>query len=66
MINITQKIADLNQVLETEGVNTIYRTSTFIVPTIENGKGLCIWVCFICFFLFSTQNELPQMIIGLS
>ena len=49
MIKVTQKIADLNQVLETEGGNTIYRPSTFIVPTIENGKDLCIRVCFFLF-----------------
>ena len=35
-----------------------------IVPTIDNREKLCIRVCFI-FFLFSTQNQVPQIIIGL-
>ena len=32
-----------------------------IVLTIENGEKLCIRVCF---SFFSTQNQLPQIIIG--
>ena len=31
----------------------------FIVPTIENGEELCIWVCFSFFF------QVPQIMIGL-
>ena len=36
---------------------------SLVVPTIENWEELYIRVCF-SFFLFSTQNQLPQIIIG--
>ena len=64
MIKVTQKIADLNKVLETEGGNTIYGPSTFIVATIENGKDLCIRVYFFLFG-FPAKRATP-ITIGLS
>ena len=36
------------------------------VTTFENGEELFIRVCFSFFVLFFTQNQLPELIIGLS
>ena len=38
---------------------------SFFVATVEIGEEFCIRVCFSFFFLFSMQNQIPQIIIGL-
>ena len=35
----------------------------FFVPTIENGEELCVRVFQFFFFLFSTQSQVPQIVI---
>ena len=41
--------------------------AVFFVPTPESGEEHCVRVffSFFCYFLFSTQNQVPQIIIGI-
>ena len=41
-------------------LNVLRGATVIIVPTIENGEELCIRVC----FSFSSQNQVPQVVIG--
>ena len=37
----------------------------FFVPAVEKVEEFCIWVFYFLFFLFSTQNQVSQIIIGI-
>ena len=41
-------------------LNVLRGATVIFVPTIENGEELCIRVC----FSFSSQNQVPQVVIG--